>query len=135
MPDIKLTSEVPGAEEYRALRAAAGLSSRTAIAAQFGLAGSLHAVCVRDEGTLIGMGRVTGDGGCNFEIVDVAVHPDYQRQGYGYQIMEALMAYIHEYAPESAYVSLIADHGAPALYEKFGFEFTAPTSVAMAKRI
>jgi ribosomal protein S18 acetylase RimI-like enzyme len=133
--DIELKAEVPGADEYRALRVAAGLSPRTAIAAQFGLAGTLHAICIRDAGTLIGMGRVVGDGGCNFEIVDVAVHPDYQRQGYGYRIMEALMEYLHEYAPESAYVSLIADHGAPTLYEKFGFEFTAPTSVAMAKRM
>ncbi len=81
------------------------------------------------------MGRVVGDGGCNYEVVDVAVHPDYQGQGYGFRIMQALMNYIHEHAPESAYVSLIADHGAPALYEKFGFEFTGPNSVAMAKRI
>lgn len=135
MADIELKVEVPGVDEFRKLRVAAGLSPRTAIAAQWGLEGSLHAVCVRDGGTLIGMGRVIGDGGCNYEIVDVAVHPDYQRQGYGFRIMEALMEYIHEQAPESAYVSLIADHGAPALYEKFGFEFTAPTSVAMAKYI
>jgi ribosomal protein S18 acetylase RimI-like enzyme len=125
--DIELKSEVPGADEYCALRVAAGLSSKTPIAARLGLPGTLFAI--------IGMGRVIGDGGCNYEIVDVAVHPDYQRQGYGFRIMEALMEYIHDHAPESAYVSLIADHGAPALYEKFGFEFTAPTSVAMAKRI
>ena len=135
MSEIELKSEVPGPDEYCALRVATGLSSRTPIAARLGLEGSLHAVCVRDEGTLIGMGRVVGDGGCNYEVVDVAVHPDYQRQGYGFRIMEALMEYIHDHAPESAYVSLIADHGAPALYAKFGFEFTAPTSVAMAKRI
>ena len=126
---------MPGAEEYRALRVATGLSPRSAIAAQWGLEGSLHAVCVRDGETLIGMGRVVGDGGCNYEIVDVAVHPDYQRQGYGFRIMQALMDYLHEHAPETAYVSLIADHGAPALYSKFGFEFTAPESVAMAKRM
>lgn len=133
--DFVLTSEVPGADEYRALRVVAGLSSRTETAAEHGLAGSLFAVCIRDDGTLIGMGRVIGDGGCNFEIVDVAVHPDYQRQGLGYRIMETLMEYLHENAPESAYVCLIADQGAPALYQKFGFEFTAPVSVAMAKRI
>ena len=133
--NIELKSGVPGPDEYCALRVAAGLSARSLIAARLGLPGTLHAVCVRDEGTLIGMGRVVGDGGCNFEVVDVAVHPDYQRQGYGYRIMEALMEYLHDHAPESAYVSLIADHGAPVLYEKFGFEFTAPTSVAMAKRM
>ena len=135
VPAIELKAGIPGADEFRELRVAAGLSPKTAIAAQWGLEGSLFAVCVRDAGTLIGMGRVIGDGGLNFEIVDVAVHPDYQGQGYGLRIMEALMDYINEHAPESAYVSLIADRGAPALYEKFGFEFTAPDSVAMAKRI
>ncbi len=130
-----MKSEVPDPDEYCALRVAAGLSSRTPIAARLGLEGSLYAVCMRDEETLIGMGRVVGDSGCNYDVVDVAVHPDYQRQGHGFRIMEALMEYIHDHAPESAYVSLIADHGAPTFYEKFGFEFTAPTSVAMAKRI
>ncbi len=78
------------------------------------------------------MGRVIGDGGCNFELVDVAVHPEYQRRGLGYQIMEVLMNDLRANAPKSAYVCLIADRGAPALYEKFGFELTAPDSVGMA---
>ena len=81
------------------------------------------------------MGRIVGDGGLNYEVVDIAVHPDYQRQGLGSRIMTALMAYLEREAPSSAYVSLIADHGAPALYSKFGFEFTAPASVGMALRI
>ena len=135
MPEVKVIAETPEPDEYCALRKAAGLSSRTPIAARLGLPGSLFAVCVRHEGLLIGMGRVVGDGGCNYEVVDVAVHPDFQRRGFGFQIMELLMQYIDDNAPDSAYVSLIADQGAPVLYEKFGFEFTAPDSVAMAKRI
>jgi ribosomal protein S18 acetylase RimI-like enzyme len=81
------------------------------------------------------MGRVIGDGGLNYEIVDMAVHPDYQRQRLGYRIMDALMGYINENAQESAYVCLLADDGAPALYRKFGFEFTAPRTVGMALNI
>jgi hypothetical protein len=45
------------------------------------------------------------------------------------------MGYLRDQAPESAYVSLMADPGAPALYQKFGFEFTAPDSVGMAARL
>lgn len=135
MTECTLVEEIPSGDEYIALRAAAGLSSRTAEAAERGLPGTLFAVCVRAKQQLVGMGRVIGDGGCNYEIVDVAVHPDYQRQGLGYRIMESLMAYLHASAPKSAYVSLIADHGAPALYKKFGFEFTAPDSVGMAIRL
>jgi ribosomal protein S18 acetylase RimI-like enzyme len=78
------------------------------------------------------MGRVIGDGGCNYEIVDIAVHPQYQKQGLGGRIMTEVMSYISENAPESAYVSLIADHHSPELYSKFGFEPTAPVSIGMA---
>lgn len=130
-----LQTQTPEAVEYMALRLAAGLSSRTPEAAVRGLPASLFAVCIRQDETLIGMGRVVGDGGCNFEIVDVAVHPDFQRQGLGYRIMEALMNYLRDNAPESAFVSLLADGGASELYRKFGFEMTAPETVGMALRI
>ena len=81
------------------------------------------------------MGRVVGDGGCNFEVVDIAVHPDYQRQGLGTLVMAAIMSYIETNAPKSAYVSLIADNHASALYAKFGFQPTAPDSIGMAYRV
>lgn len=127
-----LVAEIPSATEYMSLRVAAGLSPKSEEAAERGLPNSLFAVCIRADDKLIGMGRIVGDGGCNFEIVDIAVHPKYQRQGLGNRIMESLMAYLSENAPPSAYVSLIADEGAPALYRRFGFEFTAPASVGMA---
>ena len=81
------------------------------------------------------MGRVIGDGGCFYQVVDIAVHPDYQRQGIGFQVMARLMEQLRSNAPASAYVSLIADGEACRLYEKFGFEFTAPASVGMALRL
>ena len=133
--ELDLQPGCPDADEYRSLRVAAGLSPKTRAAAEKGLPGTLYAVCVRDAERLVGMGRIVGDGGLNYEVVDMAVHPDYQRRGIGYRIMEMLMAWLDEHAPESAYVSLIADHGAPALYEKFGFNFTAPVSVGMALTI
>ena len=132
---IELHEQVPGQAEYRELRVVAGLSPKSREAAERGLPGTLFAVCLRRGDALIGMGRVIGDGGLNYEIVDIAVHPDHQRQGHGYRIMEALMKWLRSNAAESAYVCLIADHGAPALYSKFGFEFTAPVSVGMALRI
>ena len=135
LSEIDLIEELPGPDEYRALRLAAGLSPKTSEAAERGLPASLFGVCLRVDGRLIGMGRIVGDGGCNYEVVDVAVHPDFQRRGLGSTIMESLMGYLRDNAPESAYVSLLADGGAPALYEKFGFRRTAPTSVGMALKI
>ena len=117
------------------MRELAGLSPKTSAAAASGLPNSLFGVCVRDGNKLIGMGRVIGDGGLNFDVVDVAVHPDYQRQGLGTRIMTALMEYIDAVAPDSAYVSLLADDDAPELYKKFGFKFTAPRTVGMAFKV
>ena len=134
MSNLKLESSIPNTEEYCDLRRAAGLSSKAAVAAEKGLPNTLFGVCVRDAGQLVGMGRIIGDGGCNFEVVDIAVHPDYQRRGLGTRIMQALVDYLEQHAPETAYVSMIADEGAPALYEKFGFEPTAPASIGMARR-
>lgn len=131
----KLLPQTPSSAEYVALRDATGLSPKTIDAADRGLPNSLFCVCIRKDNELIAMGRVVGDGGCNYEIVDVAVLPDYQRQGLGRMVMESLMTYLHENAPSSAYVSLIADGDAPELYRQFGFESTAPASVGMALRI
>ena len=131
-PDYDFSKDIPAWEEYIDLRLAAGLSRKSEAAAKAGLPNTLFAVCVRTENELIGMGRVIGDGGCNFDIVDMAVHPDHQRRGIGYRIMEMLMQFVHDVAPETAYVSLLADDWAPALYRKFGFEFTAPKTVGMA---
>lgn len=132
MNDYVLTQEKPTAEEYVRLRLDAGLSRRSPDAARVALPNSLYMVCIRQDQNLIGMGRIVGDGGCNFEIVDIAVHPGFQRRGLGYKIMSSLMEYLHNNAPKSAYVSLIADEGAPTLYEKFGFKPTAPASIGMA---
>lgn len=132
MTELRYVEETPGADEFRALRIRAGLSPKTADAAARGLAGTLHAVCARVGDDLVGMGRIVGDGGLNYEVVDIAVDPDQQRKGIGYGVMERLMAWVHDNAPESAYVSLIADDHAPALYAKFGFEPTAPKSIGMS---
>ena len=135
MTEFALTAEVPGVEEYRTLRVAAGLSAKSMVATERGLASSLFAVCIRNDDTLIGMGRIIGDGGLNYEVMDIAVYPDFQRQGLGYRIIESLMEYLRSHAPESSFLCLIADHGAPALCKKFGFEPAAPVSAGMALRM
>ena len=126
---------VPEPDEYIELRMLCGLSSRSRKAAQIGLRNSLFGTSIRHNGLLVGMGRVVGDGGCNFEVVDVAVHPDHQRKGLGSKLMTSLMAFISNVALPTAYVSLIADAHSPKLYQKFGFQPTAPTSIGMALRI
>jgi ribosomal protein S18 acetylase RimI-like enzyme len=133
---IDVHSKAPGPEEYLALRAAAGLSPRDVDGARIAMDNSIFAVTLRDSSQqLIGMGRVIGDGGCFYQIVDIAVRPDYQGHGYGKRIMTELMDYLSTHGQKGAFVSLIADIPADSLYKKFGFEYTAPNSVGMYKKL
>ncbi len=124
----------PTLDEYLGLRSRAGLNAFSRKAAEQGLKGTIHAVVVERDGVAIGMGRLIGDGGCFFQVVDIAVDPAHQGRGVGKAIMAALTAYIDRALPASAYVSLIADVPANRLYEKYGFVSTAPRSVGMARR-
>ncbi len=133
MDDAYLQSpEVPEVAEYCDLRTRCGLSPKRTEAAAEGLPNSLFSTVIRRDGNLVAMGRIVGDGGCNFEVVDVAVHPDHQRTGLGTRIMQAIRDWLDENAPATAYVSLIADHHSPKLYSKFGFQPTTPKSIGMA---
>jgi GNAT superfamily N-acetyltransferase len=124
----------PSADTYRALRVGAGLSAKTVEAAAKGLPNTLFAVQVLHHGEPVGMGRVIGDGGCFFQVVNIAVLPAHQGHGLGKTIMREIMAWIEREVPDSGYVSLIADGKAHALYAQFGFVPTAPASIGMAYR-
>lgn len=80
----------------------------------------------------IGMGRVIGDGGCFYQVTDIAVLPAHQGKGLGKLIMREIIKYVEVNVPDTAYVSLIADGKAEYLYAQFGFVHTAPRSVGMA---
>lgn len=78
------------------------------------------------------MGRLIGDGGLFYQVVDMAVMPEHQSRGLGKAIMQRLIDYIDAHAPAGAYVSLIADGDANKLYAQYGFKPTALRSIGMA---
>jgi ribosomal protein S18 acetylase RimI-like enzyme len=130
-----LHPSAPGVGDYMRLRAAAGMSARSVEGAAIGLPNSWFAVTILHQGHAVGMGRIIGDGGTAFQIVDIVVEPDHQKRGLGKRIMTALMERLISEAPPAAYVSLIADGDAQHLYAKFGFAPTAPESIGMYWRV
>ena len=124
----------PTVEGYRHLRINSGLSAKALEAAQIALSNTWFGVHIVYEGKPVGMGRIIGDGGCFFQVVDIAVLPQHQGQGLGKRIMAALMRYFEDHAPESAYISLIADGKAKDLYAQFGFTPAAP-SIGMKRQL
>nr|WP_310523818.1 GNAT family N-acetyltransferase [Polymorphobacter sp.] len=127
-----LMEAVPTVAEHGRLRVIAGMSAKAPEAAALGLPNSWYGVVVRHGGVAVGMGRVVGDGGLFFQVVDIAVDPAHQGRGLGKAIMAAIVAKLRRDAPASAYVSLIADGEAYRLYAQYGFALTAPDSVGMA---
>ncbi len=87
---------------------------------------------IEAAGIAIGMGRVIGDGGTAYQLVDIAVLPEHQGKGLGKRIVAALVGWLQDNAPKSAYVSLIADGPAKDLYAQYGFAPTAPASIGMS---
>ncbi len=78
----------------------------------------------RDDGKLVSMARAVGDGGYHLLVVDVIVHPDYQRQGIGKQMISQLIDFVHnDYieSGETTMVSLLSAKDKEPFYEKFGF--------------
>jgi len=121
---------VPDVDEFCDLRIAAGLSAMDRTAAAAALPRSLHAVTIRLDGRLVGMGRVVGDG-LHVQVTDIAVHPDHQKRGLSRTVMESIVRYLHS-LPASTIVTLFAD--VDWLYDKFGFAVPTASTGMMLRR-
>jgi ribosomal protein S18 acetylase RimI-like enzyme len=128
-----LVPTAPGVDDYLRLRIVAGLSPKSREGAEIGLPNGWYGVTILYEGRAVAMGRIIGDGGTAFQIVDMAVEPEHQGKGLGKRIMAALVAELESRAPAGAYVSLVADGDAQHLYAKYGFEPVTPKSIGMAR--
>ena len=137
IPGYRLVESAPPVADYLRLRSESGLSPKTEEQARAALPGSWAAVHVVDEetGEVVGMGRLLGDGGWYFHVVDMAVLPAHQRRGIGDAVLAALLARVRDGAPPGAYLNLLADPPGRRLYERHGFAETAPGSVGMALRL
>jgi ribosomal protein S18 acetylase RimI-like enzyme len=134
-PAYTLADGAPAVADYLQLRTLAGLSTKSEAQAAAAVEGSWTAVHVVEAATArtVGMGRVIGDGGWYFHIVDMAVLPDHQRRGIGDAILRELVNRIRSSAPNEPYVTLLADAPGRRLYERHGFVETAPASIGMVQ--
>ena len=136
-PGYSLVMTPPTLSDYLRLRADSGLSPKTERQGAAALSGAWAACHVVHEETraVVGMGRLLGDGGWYFHVIDMAVLPEHQRRGLGDAILTALLDRIRAAAPPGAYVNLLADPPGRRLYQRHGFTETAPCSVGMALRL
>jgi GNAT superfamily N-acetyltransferase len=130
----ELVEAAPTIEDYRELRSRSGLSPKSTPQAAGAIAGTWCFVHVvhRPTGQVVAMGRVIGDGGWYFQIADMAVLPEHQRQGLGREVLEHLIQAIHDRAPEDPWITLLADPPGVRLYESMGFRPTPSLGMAIS---
>ena len=117
-----IEERVPTLAEYRKLCEAVGWGDYINFdAVPSALRHSLYSVVTVAHAEVVGMGRVVGDHGIFYYIQDVVVLPTYQGQGLGHALLEQLVRYVREHAPEKAFLGLFAADGTEAFYTRYGF--------------
>lgn len=127
----ELLETTPSVAAFRRLRRDAGMTDRSPEAVERGLPNTTYGVHVVDveTGTPVGMARLVGDNGTVFHVTDMAVAEAHQRRGIGTAMMDALVEWLRENAPDGVFVDLLAD--VDGFYERWGFEESAPASKGM----
>lgn len=110
-------------EDYRTLRESVGWHLFSKNQMQQALDNSLYTIVAVENNQSVGMGRLIGDG-MYFLIVDVVVHPVFQKCGIGTNIMNMLLKYVEKKTPAGgrSSVQLVAEKGKEPFYEKLGFK-------------
>ena len=103
--------------ELEALYRAAPLGNKNADDLKVVFGNSMFSCFARDEGRLVGAGRVLADGRDCAYLCDVAVLPNYQGTGLGKQIVERLLAMSQGHNK----IILYSVAGREPFYAKFGF--------------
>lgn len=88
-------------------------------------------VLARDGEKLVGMCRASWDGAIMAEVKNVVVHPDYQRQGIGTELVRLLLEGLERL--QVSHVTLITGPGQEAFYERFGFEVRHGTAMVKSR--
>ena len=110
-------------DTYFKLRESVGWSNFSKEQTVKALTNSVYDIVVLDDKSVIGMGRLIGDG-LYYTIVDVVVRPEYQSNGVGTEIINRIMEYVDSHIPPNgrASIQLISEIGKEPFYEKMGFK-------------
>ena len=119
---VKIEYRSPTFSEYNKLRGLVGWWETDENATCMALKNSLFSVVAVEHDTVIGFGRIIGDGGLYFYIQDLIIHPDYQSKGLGKSLMKELMGYITANAKSGAFIGLMAAKWLEKYYDRFGFK-------------
>lgn len=120
---IKFSEDRLSVAEYLGLREAVGWKKLTERQAELALENCIYCISAYDEGRLIGMGRIVGDGAVICYIQDLIVLPEYHGRGVGSALIKHLKNYVQSLSAdgEEMMFALMCAKGREGFYEKHGF--------------
>lgn len=120
---ITIKDNIDNVEEFNYLFDEVGWGAHDYEVSENALKNNIYSVSIYDDNRIIGYGRIIGDGLIYLYIHDIMVHPSYQGQGIGKQIMNKLVSKINELKKQNPYLRayLGASLGKEEFYKKCGF--------------
>jgi GNAT superfamily N-acetyltransferase len=122
MMEIELDELSPAKEDFIKLHQTTGWNAKglyTYDQLYTAICNSWYSISIYHNRNLIGFGRIISDGIYQTLICDVMVHPEYQGQGIGKKIIEALLKKCEEEGIK--WVQLFCAKGKQEFYHKLGF--------------
>ncbi|MEM9686737.1 MAG: GNAT family N-acetyltransferase [Bacteroidota bacterium] len=119
--DVRVEHRTPTVAEYQKLRASTTWVALPDDMVSKGLEHTLFGICVYVKDTVVGIGRVIGDGALYFYVQDVMVLPEFQGCGIGLLLMKEIEKYLKVHAAKNAFTGLMAADGVMDFYRKFGY--------------
>jgi GNAT superfamily N-acetyltransferase len=120
--EIELDELSPAKEDFIKLHQTTGWNAKglyTYDQLYTAICNSWYSISIYHNRKLIGFGRIISDGIYQTLICDVMVHPEYQGQGIGKKIIEALLKKCEEEGIK--WVQLFCAKGKQEFYHKLGF--------------
>lgn len=120
---MKILENIDNVEEYNYLFDIVGWGSYPVEISKKALSNNIYSVSIYDNDSIIGYGRLIGDGIIFLYIHDVMVKPEYQGKGIGKIIMQKLLNKVEEIRKENPDLLLYlgASKGKEDFYRKCGF--------------
>ena len=123
MMNTKYKQNVLTPETFANMRHIAGWGDTSLGKAQQAIKHTPCSIAAFDNDTLVGMGRIIGDGALIWYIQDVVVIPEYRGKGIGSSIIKLLIDYAkaNSIPNERFTIGLMSTNGNEEFYQRLGF--------------